>query len=304
MRRLLPLFAALSLLCACAGPASSDPIPPDGGYRLYFRSAQENAPSALASEIWTPAAGEEDLPRAAAEALLSGPRQDGLVSPFPAGVELRDLSLEDGVLYLDLSEQYDALSGMSLTLANACFTLTLCQLDGVDALSITVEGMEAESSPSALYTPGQLLLQGGEEEQVERTAALWFPRSSGEGLGVEYRTLYLTGETSLSRALLEALLAGPTYESLLPVLPQGTELRGVTLEDGVCYVDFSQAFRDGLPDEPEELRLLVYAVVNTMAGNMDSIQTVQILANGQTLPARDGLELDGPLAPDPGLEKS
>lgn len=304
MRRLLPLFAALSLLCACSGTAASDPTPPAGGYLLYFRTTQDSAPSALSAEAWTPGAGEEDLPRAAVEALLDGPHRDGLTSPFPAGVELLDLSLQDGVLYLDLSEQYDALSGMSLTLANACFTLTLCQLEGVDALSISVEGMEQESQSGTLHTPEQLLLQGGEDELVEMTAALWFPRSTGEGLGVEYRTLYLTGEASLSRALLEALLAGPTYESLSPVLPEGTELWGATVEDGVCYVDFSQEFRDGLPEDEQALRLLVYSVVNTMAGNMDSIQTVQLLVDGQALSARNGLELDAPLAPDPGLEKS
>lgn len=304
MRRLLPLLTALSLLCGCSSSAPAEPTAPAGGYLLYFRTTQDSASTALSSEAWTPDSQEEDLPRAAVDALLEGPHQDGLTSPFPIGVEVRDLTLKEGVLHLDLSEQYDALSGMSLTLANACFTLTLCQLEGVDALSITVEGTDPVSPSGILYTPEQLLLQGGEDELVEMTAALWFPRSSGEGLGVEYRTLYLTGEASLSRALLEALLTGPTYESLSPVLPQGTALRSVTVEDGVCYVDFNQAFRDGLPSDPEELRLLVYAVVNTMAGNVESIHLVQLLAEGKPLPAQGDLELDAPLAPDPGLEKS
>ena len=303
MRRLLPLLTALSLLCACTGADTPSATPAEGSYLLYYL-AQDGSPSALDSESWTPVAGEEDLPRAAVEALLDGPDTEGLTTPFPAGTELRSLTLEDGVLSLHLSEQYDGLSGISLTLANACFTLTLCQLEGVDALSITVEGIENESLPRTLYTPDQLLLQGSEEELVEMTAALRFPRSTGEGLGVEYRPLHLTGEASLSRALLEALLEGPTYESLSPVLPQGTELRGVTVEDGVCYVDFSQTFRDGLPEDEQALRLLVYSVVNTMAGNMDSIRAVQLLAEGQPLPARGGVELDGPLDPDPALEKS
>lgn len=304
MRRLLPLLTALSLLCGCSGAAPAEPLPPAGGYLLYFRTTQDSASSALSAEPWTPGSGETNLHRAAVEALLDGPHQDGLTSPFPAGVEVRGLRLEEGVLHLDLSEQYDALSGMSLTLANACFTLTLCQLEGVDALSITVEGMDPVYLAGTLYTPEHLLLQGGEDELVEMTAALWFPRSSGEGLGVEYRTLYLTGEASLSRSLLEALLTGPAYESLSPVLPEGTALRSVTVEEGVCYVDFSQTFLEGLPSDPEALRLLVYAVVNTMAGNMESIHLVQLLSEGEPLPARGGLELDAPLAPDPGLEKS
>lgn len=304
MRRLLPLLTVLSLLCACTGSGSSEPTASPGGYLLYFRSTQEHAPSALASESWTSDAGGDNLIRAATEALLAGPADETLFSPFPAGVELRDLSLEEGILHLDLSEPYDGLTGMDLTLANACLTLTLCQLDGVSGVEITVDGAENSGSRGGVLTPELFLQAGGEEDLVEMTAALWFARSSGAGLGVEYRTLYLTGEASLSRALLEALLAGPSYESLSPVLPDGAELRGVTVEEGVCYVDFSQPFRDGLPQSAEDLRLLVYSVVNTMAGNLESVQAVQLLVEGQPLPALGGLELDSPLAPDISLEKS
>ncbi|HIY22598.1 MAG TPA: GerMN domain-containing protein [Candidatus Flavonifractor merdigallinarum] len=304
MRRLIPLFTALSLLCGCSGTGASIPTAPAGGYLLYFLDERDTADSALSAEAWTPETGEENLAWAAVQALLDGPSGEGLSNPFPQGVEVRGLVVEDGILHLDLSEQYDGLSGVSLTLANACLTLTLCQLEGVEGLAITVEGLSSENTPATLLTPEQILLQGGEEDLVEMTAALWFPRSSGEGLGVEYRPLYLTGEASLSRALLESLLAGPTYESLSPVLPAGTEVRGVTVEDGICYVDFSAPFQEGLPEDESTLHLLIYSVVNTMAGNLDSIQAVQILVEGQRLAARDGLELERPLTPDASLEKS
>lgn len=304
MRRLIPLVAALSLLCACSGTGASMPTAPAGGYLLYFVDERDTAVSALSAEAWTPAKGEENLAWAAVQALLDGPSEEGLVSPFPQGVEIRGLNREEGVLHLDLSEQYDGLSGVSLTLANACLTLTLCQIEGVEGITITVEGLDGSNTAATLLTPEQMLLQGGEEDLVEMTATLWFPRSSGEGLGVEYRPLYLTGESSLSRVLLDALLAGPTYESLSPVLPAGTEVRGVTVEDGICYVDFSAAFQEGLPEDSNALHLLIYSVVNTMASNLDSIQAVQILVEGQRMSARDGLELDRPLAPDASLEKS
>lgn len=304
MRRLIPLVAALSLLCACSGTKASMPTAPAGGYLLYFLDERDTAVSALSAEAWTPAKGEENLAWAAVQALLDGPSGEGLASPFPNGVEIRGLRQEDGVLHLELSEQYDGLSGVSLTLANACLTLTLCQIEGVEGITITVEGLDGSNTAATLLTPEQMLLQGGEEDLVEMTAALWFPRSSGEGLGVEYRPLYLTGESSLSRVLLDALLAGPTYESLSPVLPAGTEVRGVTVEDGICYVDFSAAFQEGLPEDANALHLLIYSVVNTMAGNLDSIQAVQILVEGQRMSAQDGLELDRPLTPDASLEKS
>lgn len=50
--------------------------------------------------------------------------------------------VEEGRLHLDLSEQYGGLSGVDLTVADACLTLTLCQVEGVESVYVTVEGRE------------------------------------------------------------------------------------------------------------------------------------------------------------------
>ena len=305
-KRLFPLLLAASLLCSCQGRAgpSSSLEPEEGSYLLYFVSEENQNGAALGAQLCTPAGGADPVD-ALLEALLAGPTQRGLSSPFPAGVELRRALLdEEGVLHLDFSEQYDALSGIQLTLANYCLTLTLTQAEGVESLSITVEGAENAYLQSSSLTAGQVILSGAEEDVVTRTAALWFPRSGGDGLGVEYRSLQLTGESSLSQALLEALFAGPTYESLSPLFPEGVQLLGVRVESGVCYVNLSQAFLEGLPAGGTELKLVVYGVVNTMAGNLDAVSSVQLLVEGQPLAARDGLALNAPLEPDPSLEKS
>ena len=241
-KRLFPLLLAASLLCSCQGPAgpSSSLEPEEGSYLLYFVSEENQNGAALGAQLCTPAEGADPVD-ALLEALLAGPTQRGLSSPFPAGVELRRALLdEEGVLHLDFSEQYDALSGIQLTLANYCLTLTLTQAEGVESLSITVEGAENAYLQSSSLTAGQVILSGAEEDVVTRTAALWFPRSGGDGLGVEYRSLQLTGESSLSQALLEALFAGPTYESLSPLFPEGAQLLGCSLEG------LERAFRMGV----------------------------------------------------------
>ena len=300
--RLIPFLLVFSLLCACGEESGVDATPAAGSYLLYFVAEERRDGAALGAEPFAPQEGA-DVVEALLEALLAGPTGHGLTSPFPAGVELRQVSLgEDGVLYLDFSEQYDALTGIQLTLANYCLTLTLTQVEGVEALSITVEGMANPAFQSGPLTAGQAILSGAEEDVTQRTAALWFPRSDGSGLEVEYRTLSLTAEASLSQALLEALSAGPTQEGLSPVLPEGSTPLGATIEGGVCYVNFSQEFRTGMPESGEALRLLAYAVVNTMAGNLDAVSSVQLLVEGEPLPALDGLALDGPLEPDTSLE--
>lgn len=116
------LLGLLLLLGSCSTAAEK------GGYQLYFASGLEDG-SAILSE---PYQGEADPgPRELMEALLSVPTEEELNSPFPSGVSLRSWGLEEGVLVLNLSEQYGGLTDISLTVADYCIVLTMSQLDGV-----------------------------------------------------------------------------------------------------------------------------------------------------------------------------
>ena len=99
--------------------------------------------------------------------LLSGPESDRLVSPFPPGAALRRWSLDDGVADVDLSEAYEGLSGAELTLADGCIVLTLCQLEEIEAVYLTVEGHPRPFRDQVL-TPEDFLLNNvmtGEGEE-------------------------------------------------------------------------------------------------------------------------------------------
>lgn len=136
MRRTAALALALSLLLAgCGGDRGSGERKP-GECTLWFTSAHGSPQSAaLGSETRELLDGEDPLPL-----LFQGPESEELTSPFPAGTALRSERVEEGTAYVDLSEAYGGLSGAELTLADACVVLTLCQLEGIDRVYITVEG--------------------------------------------------------------------------------------------------------------------------------------------------------------------
>ena len=130
-RFLALLCVLLLLLSACAAPEGED------GWKLYFPAASYlDGPALVPQPLGleeTP--GPEELIRC----LLAGPEGDKLYNPFPRGVSLRSWYLENDILHINLSEQYGGLSGMALTLADYSIALTLCQLPGVEGVSITVE---------------------------------------------------------------------------------------------------------------------------------------------------------------------
>lgn len=68
--------------------------------------------------------------QAALEQLLGGCTEPGYRSPIPQGVQLRSCQLTGGMALVDFSQGYEQLSGIDLTMADYCVTLTLSQLPG------------------------------------------------------------------------------------------------------------------------------------------------------------------------------
>ncbi len=162
---LLALALALSL-AACGGGGETREEP---GYVLYFLSVDDTGP-ALAGVPLNWEGEEPPTARQLMTALLAGPADEETVSPFPSGTTLRSLREEDGVLYVDLSENYGGLTDVNLTIADYAITLTLCQLDGVDGVCITAEGQPQDYRSHQILRPDEILLSGApaqaeEEEQ-------------------------------------------------------------------------------------------------------------------------------------------
>ena len=134
------LLAAVLLLAACGGGERTRP-----DYMLYFLPAGEKLQGSALD--WEPYPGEADPgPEELLTALLAGPAQEGLVSPFPRGVSLLSWDWDEeepGVLRITLSEQYGALTDISLTLADYCIVLTLSQLEEVEGVEIRSGGHSA-----------------------------------------------------------------------------------------------------------------------------------------------------------------
>lgn len=149
-KRLGVFLIVLLLLTSCAAPERA------GGWKLYFPTASYTGGPALVPQSLDPARAPD--PEGLLRCLLAGPEEEGLYSPFPPGVFLRSWYQEDGVVHIDLSEAYGGLSGMELTLADYSIALTLCQLPGVEGVSITVENDPMLFRYRQVLSPGDVLL--------------------------------------------------------------------------------------------------------------------------------------------------
>ncbi len=152
MKKILRVLCVLGmvLLCACGQKGE-----PPAEYYLYFLPAASTSyGSALAAQPWegTGTALNEELMRD----LLAGPTQEGLRSPFPKGLTLQSMEVEENTIHITLSDHYSGLTDISQTLADACIVMTLCQLTGIEAVEISTDGFWASRPASRTLRPEQM----------------------------------------------------------------------------------------------------------------------------------------------------
>lgn len=164
MRRWLFMLLALALLAGVPGCSTAREAE-QGEYLLYFAvdGEQKKYGSALDTQpyAWEEPAAVDTL----LEALLDGPTREDLASPFPRGVTVSHWELdEEGTLRLTLSEQYSGLADISLTLADYCIVLTLCQLEGIEGVEIHSAGYSINYRSHQLLRPGEVELRPPDRE--------------------------------------------------------------------------------------------------------------------------------------------
>jgi germination protein M len=84
---------------------------------------------------------------------------------------------------------------------------------------------------------------------------------------------------------------------LLPLLPAGTEIRGITIRDGLARIDFSEEF---LKFDPARERLVIYGLVYTLT-EFPTINKVEILVDGKKPAVGSGLSQNEPFSRTAGI---
>lgn len=293
MRRTLGRLAlaalALALALGCA-PAREE----DRGLVLWFPVDPELNMVSAALDACSYQGEEHTIP-ALMSALLAGPPEEELelTALIPAGTRVLSWSLEEGVANVELSAAYAGLVGVDLTLADCCITLTLAQLPGVEGVRVTVNGGGQSYRDRRVLYPEDVLFSGAEEAPVEVSAALYFRREGGDQLGFELRRFRLSEDKVPVKEVLDALVAGPEDEGLLPLLPSGLTVRSAWVDEGLCTADLSAQLLD-LPEE--ERTLAASSIVETLC-SLDAVEQVQLLVEGEGAGQFGALDLSGPLRP-------
>ena len=246
MRRWTALLCALGLALTLVGCGVAQKILNENDrLQLYYPTVPEISRGGDA--IGSVNIGWENLPQedkqAQAEeilALLMGEcGEKEFRSPIPKGTTLLSCEIKGSTVFVDFSAAYGQLSGMDLTLADYCVTLSLTQLPEIYAVRITVAGQDLAYRDTNRFMASDVLLSSTDD--VVRTLAvrLYFPNESGE-LVPEERLLSLYEGETRAGVIVDALLKGPESGELLPLVPEDFSVLSVRVENDICYLNLPE----------------------------------------------------------------
>ena len=119
---------------------------------------------------------------------------------------------------------------------------------------------------------------------------LYFSNADGTGLTEEKREVVYNMDTPLEQIVVEQIIKGPGTEGLKATVSPDAKVLSLSVSDGVCYINFNNAFLTAMPDI--NLNLTVYSLVNSLS-ELTTVKKVQIAVEGsQKVMLGDTISLD------------
>lgn len=272
---LLVLFAA-----ACGRQETSE----EGKqYQIYCVSKDETR---LVSHAYQTQTEETDILLAELLTQLETlPDKMEYEAPLDRGFQVEGYVLENGLLTMDFDERYHGQETTAEVLTRAAIVRTLTQIPGLEHVAFTVQGKPlTDSGGIAVGMMGAdtfIENAGSEINAYEKVnLRLYFAAEGGAALVEEnQRNVVYNSNISLEKLIVERLIEGPQQEGSYPTINPETKVIGVTVKDGICYVNLSEHFLSQPYNVTSEVT--VYSIANSLS-ELSNVNKVQISVNGET----------------------
>ena len=203
--------------------------------------------------------------------------------PIPKGVKVMDSRLEGAVLYLDFNDAYLEIAPLEEKLVRAAIVQSVVQVEGISALWLTVDGKDLHDEN------GKLVGFLNEDDFVQNTDSalssyqtgtlmLYFANDAGDKLVGQEMNVRYSSNMSKEKLIVEKLMRGPKKDTLKATQNPKVSILGVTIKDGICYVNFDSEFLTGGVDVKPEIT--IYSLVNSLVEGTTASK-VQITINGE-----------------------
>ncbi len=277
------LLCLLLLIVGCTGCGSRKP---ENGsiYTIYHLNHDQTGLVMQEYTTQTPQDDKDTLLEELVDALSQTPDKLEYYPPLSGRVHLLDYHTEEDQVTMEFDSQYKELSATTEILVRAAVVRTLTQVEGISYVSFIVQGeplVDNLGNVVGIMSADQFIDNAGDEintyEQAE--LRLYFADETGTRLVAANRTLRFSSNISMEKLVVEQLIKGPENLELYPTINPETKIVNVTVKDGICYVNLSEAFLTQTYQVTPEIS--IYSLVNSLV-ELPNVNKVQISVNGET----------------------
>lgn len=231
-----------------------------------------------------PEGNAEETARAVLEELKEPAEEIEYTAPIPKEVEVQGCRLRGSILDVDFNSAYLEMGALEEKLVRAAVVQSLVLIDGINAVSFTVDGEMLKDStgfPVGLMNEDDFVENTGSSPTAYQTdtLTLYFADKEGDSLVPREVDVRYSSNVSREKLIVEKLMQGPSGSGAYPTINPDANLLSVTIKDGICYVNFDSTFLTGAYDVLPEVT--VYSIVNSLVEGTEA-QKVQITINGET----------------------
>ena len=231
-----------------------------------------------------PEGNSEETARAVLEELKEPAEEIEYTAPIPKEVKVQGCRLRGSILDVDFNSAYLEMGALEEKLVRAAVVQSLVLIDGINAVSFTVDGEMLKDStgfPVGLMNEDDFVENTGTAPTAYQTdtLTLYFADKEGDSLVPREVDVRYSSNVSREKLIVEKLMQGPSGSGAYPTINPDANLLSVTIKDGICYVNFDSTFLTGAYDVLPEVT--VYSIVNSLVEGTEA-QQVQITINGET----------------------
>lgn len=224
----------------------------------------------------------------------------GLTPTLPMGTKINGAVIkENGLAVVDFSKEFLSFSsGKAEELGVKAVVYTLTEFPNINTVEIRVDGKAVAEMPQGTKLDAglkrtEINLQPAENpgEKLSKVVVYYYKKGSGAYSYYVPVTKLVSGYENSAEAAMNALLEGPTDgSSLSSAFPQGTQLLGVQVNDGMAYVNFSEQILAKQGDRAAE-NSMMKAVTLTLK-EFPGVSKAKIFVNGKIVENSDGVGAD------------
>lgn len=248
---------------------------------LYFMN--ENYSSIVAEKRSIEYEDIDKLPRLVIEALAKGPLDNKNKPIFENEIKILSIREKRDDLIIDFSKDFISSDESKTLLATYAVAKSLCQLNKVDRVLITVENEEISVSDGTVIgylSNSDIDLVSDTTTKDSKILTLYFADKETNKLVNEKRVIKITDTLPVEQYVVNELIKGTQTNTSKSIISADTQLISAETTDGTCFVNFKSGFIEKNSGNPENEKLVIYSIVNSLC-DIETVEAVQFLVDGK-----------------------